>query len=174
MKKIILLFILLFALPACGEILTGEVKYTVDDARIELRQNRPSTTDYLINQNNFVDKDHVENYSALLKGQTKLNDRTMAIFSDGSYALNYKNDLAHVWYYDKDGLLISAEERTSFDYPYKSYKYTPDGELINMGLRVSEKETFIFSPLGQLLGHWIDEKCYDENGNVVLTRNVLK
>lgn len=174
MKKFILLFVLLVSLPAYCEVLTGEVMYSVRDASIELQQNRPQTLDYLIAQNNFVDKNHTENYSALLKGVTKLSDRTLGIFSDGSYALNYKNDLTHVWYYDKNGFLINVEERTSLQYPYRSYKYDSDGELVNMSMRVSEKETFIFSPVGELLGHWIGENCYDENGNVVMTRKILK
>lgn len=174
MKKFVLLFILLFALPAWPEVLTGGIKYTIEDARIELSQNRPQSVDYFITQNNFIDNKHKENYSSLLKGVTNLKDRTLGIFSDGSYAINYKNDINHVWYYDKDGFLINAEERTSVEYPYRSYKFTPDGELVNMSLRVSEKETFIFSPFGELLGHWIGENCYDENGNIVMRRKIVK
>lgn len=174
MKKIALLILVLIMLPAYGEVLTGGVKYSVQDAKIELQNNRPAAIDYFLTQNNFIDKNHKENYSALLKGSTKLNDRILAIFSDGSYAVNYTNDLKHVWYYDKDGSLINAEERTSLEYPYGSYKYSPDGELINMSMRVSKEETFIFSPLGELLGHWIGENCYDENGNIVMTRKIMK
>ena len=72
--------------------MTGGVKYTVDDAKIELRNNRPSVTEILA-RNNFVDPNHNENYSALLKGKTSVNDRILAIFSDGTYAVNYKKDL---------------------------------------------------------------------------------
>ena len=174
MKKFIVLLVLLISVPVQGEMLTGGVKYTVEDAKIELQNNRPSEVDYLLRQNNFADKNYKENYSALLKGITKLNDRTLGLFSDGSYAVNYKNDSSHVWYYDKDGFLINTEMRTSTRYPYRSYKYTPDGELVNMSLRVSEKETFIFSPFGGLLGHWVGDNCYDENGNVVMTRKIMK
>ena len=163
----------LIMLPAGAEVLTGGVKYTVDDAKIELRNNRPSVTEILA-RNNFVDPNHNENYSALLKGKTTVNDRILAIFSDGTYAVNYKNDLKHVWYYDKDGSLINAEIRTAFEYPFGSYKYGPDGELINMSLRVSKDETFIFSPFGKLLAHWVGNNCYDENGNVVMTRKIMK
>ena len=35
-------------------------------------------------------------------------------------------------------------------------------------------ETFIFSPFGELLGHWVGDNCYDENGNVVMTRQIMK
>ena len=148
MKKCFLLFLLIFALPVCAETLTGGVKYTVDDAKIELQNNRPSASDYIVTQNNFVDKDRNANYFALLKGKTDLKDRILAMFSDGSYAVNYKNDLQHVWYYAKDGTLINVEFRTSLEYPYGSYKYSPDGELVNMSLRVSKDEIQIYLQLG--------------------------
>ena len=164
----------LIILPVQAEVLTGEIKYTVGDARIELQNNRPQTVDYLLTQNNFIDINYRENYSALLKGNTNLKDRTLGIFSDGSYAVNYTNDLRHVWYYDKTGSLINIEERTSLQYPYRSYKYDSDGELVNMSLKVSENETFIFSPFGELLGHWVGKNCYDINGNIVMTREIMK
>ena len=173
MKKFILFLVVLFVLPANAQILTGGVKYSVNDAKVELQNNRPAVS-YLLNQNNFIDKNHIENYSALLKGKTNLNDRILALFSDGSYAINYKNDLKHVWYYDRDGALINIELRTSLEFPYRSYKYSPDGELVNMSLRVSKDETFIFSPLGELLGHWVGSNCYDEKGNIVMTRKIMK
>ena len=174
MKKIILFLMFLIILPAGAHVLTGEVKYTVEDASAELRHNRPVAADYLLTQNNFIDINHNENYSALLKGKTTLNDRTLALFSDGSYAINYTNDLKHVWYYDKDGLLINFEIRTSLNYPYGSYKYGPDGDLVNMNLRVSKDEAFIFSSLGKFLGHWIGERCYDEKGNIIMTRKIME
>lgn len=174
MKKIILLLLVLIISPVNAQVLTGEVKYTIDDARIELQNNRPNAIDYMLAQNNFVDKERNANYFALLKGKTNLNDRMLALFSDGSYAINYKNDLKHVWYYDKDGTLINIEVRTSLEFPYGSYKYDCDGTLVNMSLKVSKDETFIFSPLGELLGHWIGDNCYDENGDIVMTRKIMK
>ena len=174
MKKFIIFLTALIILPVNAETLTGGIKYTVDDAKIELQNNRPSASDYIVTKNNFVDKDRNANYFALLKGKTDFKDRILAMFSDGSYAVNYKNDLQHVWYYAKDGTLINVEFRTSLEYPYGSYKYSPDGELVNMSLRVSKDETYIFSPFGELLGHWVGDKCYDENGKVVMTREIIK
>ena len=174
MKKFILFLMVFMMLPACAEVLTGGVKYTINDAKTELQHNRPSVTDFIVTRNNFVDKDRNANYFALLKGKTNLNDRILALFSDGTYAVNYKNDLKHVWYYDKDGMLINVEFRSSLEFPYGSYKYSPDGELVNMSLRVSKDETFIFSSFGEFLAHWIGDNCYDENGNIVMTRKIMK
>ena len=112
MKKFIILLLLLIFVPAQAEMLTGEVKYSIEDAKLELQNNRPNQADYLLTQNNFIDKDRNANYFALLKGKTDFKDRILAMFSDGSYAVNYKNDLKHVWYYDKDGTLINSEVLT--------------------------------------------------------------
>lgn len=171
MKKIFIVLVIIFGLPVFGTTLTGGVKYNVEDARIELQNNKPSSS-FLLTAENF-DPDYERNKSYLLKGETKLKDRVIGRFSDGTYGVNYYNDPKHVWYYDKDGYLINAEVKTSLNYPYSAYKYDVDGQLVNMSLRVSEKESYIFSPLGQLLGHWIDKKCYDENGNIVMTREVM-
>lgn len=175
MKKAILILIILCSFTAGNtQTLIGGVNYSVNDARIELQNTQPPAIDFLKVQDNFNDINNKENYSLLLKGETNLKDRTIGLFSDGSYAINYKNDPKHVWYYDKNGTLINTEEKTSLEFPYKTYKYTPDGELVNMTLRVSENETFIFSPLGKLLGHWVGNNCYDENGVILMTRKILK
>ena len=175
MKKAILILIILCSITTGNtQTLTGGVKYSVNDARIELQNTRPPAIDFLKVQDNFNDINNKENYSLLLKGQTNLKDRTIGLFSDGSYAVNYKNDPKHVWYYDQNGTLINTEEKTSLEYPYKTYKYSPDGELVNMTLRVSENETFIFSPFGKLIGHWVGTNCYDENGIIIMTRKILK
>lgn len=175
MKKAIITLILIYSvLNVNAEMITGGISYTTEDARIELQNTRPPAIDFLLIQDNFNDKNHKANYNFLLKGETKLNDRMLGIFSDGSYAVSYYDTSEYVWYYDKNGVLINTEQKTSLEYPYKTYKYEPDGELVNMTLRVSENETFIFSPLGKLLGHWVGKNCYDENGNIVMTRKIMK
>lgn len=110
----------------------------------------------------------------MLKGSTELSDRTLAYFSDGSYGVNYNDDKIHVWYYKNDGTLMYAEEKTALDYPYKTYKYTPNGDLVNMSLRTSEEETFIFNKSGKLIAHWIGKNCFDEQNNIIMTRKILK
>lgn len=173
MKKILTLFFIIELLScANATTLTGGIKYTQEDARLELQNNRPSAN-FVLNAEG-VDSDYDKNINSILKGITKLNDRTLAKFSDGSYGVNYYKDPSHVYYYDKDGTLINAEIKTSLEYPYRTYKYAPDGELVTMTMRVSEQETFIFNPHGKLLGHWIGKNCYDENGSILMTRQIMK
>ena len=174
MRKFIILLILILSVPANCEMLTCSVQYSVEDAKLELQNNKPRSIDFLLTNNNFIDKDREKNLYSLYKGITKVNDRTLALFSDDSYGVIYKNDPTHVWYYKNDGTLMYAEEKSSLQFPYRTYKYDQEGELVNMTMRVSEEETFIFDPLGHLLGHWIGENCYDEAGNITMTRKILK
>lgn len=172
MKKIILLFLLLLITnSAVAAIITGKVEYSVNDARQSVLS-EPQKPDLNLIRANIFDRNYIENSVYLLKGCTDLKDRTLAYFSDGSYAVNYKNDLRHVFYYNCDGILTHTEERLSLEYPYKAYKYKASGELENMTYRVSQQEAYIFDMSAKLIAHWKGSKCYDEDNNVIMTRSI--
>ena len=167
---IVIILVFLTCLPSDSQIITGGVEYSVEEARSSVLQNPQAPLSKQVVRNYILDTDRVENLTALLQGITKLNDRTLAYFSDGSYGVNYADNPKQVWYYTNNGILMHSEIRTSLEYPYKSYKYTPDGVLVNMSLRVSEDETFIFNRSGGLIAHWVGENCYDENNSIIMTR----
>jgi hypothetical protein len=64
--------------------------------------------------------------------------------------------------------------KDSLEYPFKTYKYSTDGKLVNTSLRVSEDEAFVFLKSGKLLAHWIGAYCYDEDDNAIMTRRIYK
>ncbi len=169
-----LFFLIALILPAQAEMfLTGEVEYTTDSARSELINSKPQRADEKFISIYLKDENYNENIAALLKGSVELKDRTLAMFSDNSYAVMYHNDRLHVFYYAPNGDLTHYEIKDGIEYPYKSYKYDINGNLVNMGLRVSKAETYIFSPKGKLIAHWVKENGYDEDGNLVMTRKYL-
>lgn len=127
-----------------------------------------------ISQNEISDINNYENQSMLLKGITDLKDRTLAKFSDGSYGIIYKAEPNFVLYYSSGGILTHKEVKTSLEYPYKTYKYKINGQLENMTYRVSEGETYIYSPNGKLLAHWVGNYCYDKAGSLIMTRQIEK
>lgn len=127
-----------------------------------------------ISQDEISDINTLENKSMLLQGFTNLKDRILARFSDGSYGVIYKVEPTIVLYYSSDGVLTHKEVKTSLEYPYKTYKYRVSGQLENTTYRVSENETYIYSPSGKLLAHWVGNYCYDEVGNVIMTRQIEK
>lgn len=175
MKRIfVLLFIFLLGAPVFSEVITGGVECSVEDARTDVFSTAPIKPDFNYLIANLVDQNYGENISTLLSGKTELKDRTLAKFSDGSYGVIYKDKPKSVLYYSHDGILTHNELKESLDFPYKTYKYTPQGRLVNMTLRVSEDETFIFTPDKKLLAHWLGAVCYDEDKNILMHRQIMK
>ena len=175
MKKIYIFLLFIFTLTtANAKIITGEVSYTLNSARNEVMSQTPKPVSSEVLRANIYDTNNRENKTTLLQGKTEVKDRILAYFSDGSYGVMHKNNPTYVFYYNDGGILTHTEVKDSLKYPYKTYKYNTTGKLINMTLRVSENETFIFKPTGELIAHWINDKCYDENNNIIMTRNILK
>lgn len=175
MKKIYIFLLFIFTLTtANAKIITGEVSYTLNSARNEVMSQTPKPVSSEVLRANIYDTNNRENKTTLLQGKTEVKDRILAYFSDGSYGVMHKNNPTYVFYYNNEGILTHTEVKDSLKYPYKTYKYNTTGKLINMTLRVSENETFIFKPTGELIAHWINDKCYDENNNIIMTRNILK
>lgn len=176
MKQFILtvLLFLFISLPVQTKVITGGVEMTVQEAREELLSDKIVLPDDENILNNFQDKNFQNNQSMLLKGVTALKDRKLARFSDGSYAVMYYDNPKNTYYYSSEGVLIYNEVKTGTEYPYKAYKYSPEGKLINMSLKLSKNETFIFNKSGKLLAHWLGENCYDEEDNVIMTRKIYE
>lgn len=171
MKKIILiLLILAIHLPVNSEVLQGGVSFDVNSAREELLKFSDNKFDKTLVQTFYRDYYYDENQTYKLSANTELKNRVLAFFSDTTYGVMYNAIPLYVWYYSKDGDLIYMEKKDSTEYPYKSYKYTPSGLLMNMSLRVSKEETYIFAPSGRLIAHWIGSTAYDEENNVIMTR----
>lgn len=172
-KKIILILCMFLILPSYGEtILTGGIgiDYNVNTAREELLNTPVKRFNPYTAALNITDKNNQENCSYFLQGNVKLKDRTLAFFSDSTYALMYNSNQYQVFYYSKNGKLMHIEIKDGLNYPYKSYKYTLRGELVSIALRVSREEAFIYNPDGTLIAHWLGKNAYDEKGNVIMSR----
>ena len=170
LKKIIPILIIsmmMFALPLEAKTLKGGVKYTVKQAREEAFANVEYSLPQSIIKANLTDPNYKENKKAIKLGVTELNDRYIGYFSDGSYAIVYKNNLYHEFYYNNKGKLESIGKRSGLVYPVKCYKYDLKGELIIIVLYVSDKLSYTFLPSGTLESYWIDNIGYDVNGNII-------
>lgn len=173
--KWVMLTILYFLIiiPVNAEFITGGVEVSVENARNEVFNESPkfiNSTDLSVKN----DTDFYENKSNLLKGITSLKDRKLGKFSDGTYAVMYYDNPKNTYYYSKTGELLYTEIKSGNVYPYKAFKYKSDGTLVNCSLKISPNEVFIFSVNGKLIAHWIGENCFDENGNVIMTRKIYQ
>ena len=169
-----LLFIFALSTQVQAEMLSGGISYDANSARAELMDGISYTTDSTYINNAFYDKDYEQNSAYILKGITNLKDRKLAFFSDGTYAVLKFSDINHVYYYASSGVLIYIENRSGNVYPYKCYKYNTQRKLVNMSLRVSESETYIYNPSGELIAHWVKDKAYDKDGNVIMKRKYVE
>lgn len=171
---LILLVLLLASLPLNAKIITGEVEYNAESAREKVFSAPPKIFNINSISNYLIDSNNVENLNYLYQGITKLKDRKIGKFSDGSYGVQYYDDPMYSWYYSSNGRLINFTYKDSMSYPCKITKYKPDGSIANQGYRVSESESFLFTPQGKLIAHWLGDNCYDEYNNVIMTRKIFK
>ena len=172
MQKRIIVFIisiLILSLPIEIEAKTlkGEVKYTVKQAREEAFSNVEYTLPQSIIKANLTDPNYKENKKAIKLGATELKDRYITYAADGSYGIIYKNNLYYEYDYFPNGKLEGIGKRNGLTYPVVSYFYNTQNELTELMLYVNEYQAFQFKANGQLLYHWINNKCYDENGKII-------
>lgn len=171
MKKIILFFLIIaLHLPVGAEILQGGITYDVNSAREELMKHSNNKIDKTLVQSFEKDYYYKENNLYRLNADKTPSNRVLAFFSDTTYGVMYNAIPLYVWYYAQDGTLIYMEKKDSTEYPYKSYKYTPSGLLMNMSMRVSKEEAFVYTPAGKLIAHWVGANAYDEENNIIMTR----
>lgn len=173
MKKILLLLIsLLFLLPANALTLQGNAQFNDELAREETFHN----INYALGPNEFKDywndPNHLSNYGALKAGKNSVANRQLAWFSDGTYGVRYENDPYHNFYYDKNGSLFKIDvlNKPYNVYPHRSIAYNRYGAFKNATFAISKDEQYLYDINQKLMGHWVNNACYDEKGNVLMLR----
>lgn len=176
MKKLFLIFILIFfsQTAIADMMLYGEAEYNANNALQVVQKNKKTKINFDLIKPYLIDINREENLQALLMGKINFKDRELALFSAGTYGVVYKNDKFHAYYYSSLGNLEYIDIRSDDKYPYKSYQYNVLGELVNMGLRLSKREAYIYSPEGKLIAHWLGENGYDENGKIIMRRKFIE
>lgn len=170
MKKCWFVFLaMILVLPLCGYTLKGGVTYTVEQARKEAFAGVQYFLPKSIIEANMFDPNFKDNVRAIKNKITETPDRFIVYFSDGSYSIVYKKNLYYEFNYNKDGKLEQIGKREGLTFPTKSFKYGLSGYLEEISLYISKKETYSFNANGQLKFHWINNKCYDLNGNLIKT-----
>ena len=173
MKKIFFILLTFFImLPASALMLQGNAEFNAELARDEVFNGvnfilKPSTF-----QPHWVDANYLSNYNALQNGKNKVADRYLALFSDGTYGLRYADDPYHNYYYDAEGVLFKVDvlNKPYDEYPHRSVAYNKYGVFKNATFVLSKREQYLYDVNKKLIGHWIENACYDSKGNVLLLR----
>lgn len=173
MKKflsIIVLFCLM--LPASALTLQGNAQFNAEYAKEETFNN----ISYALGPNEFrdywQDPNYISNYDAVQNGVHHLHNRYLVYFSDGTYGVRYSNDPYHNYYYNEYGELFKVDVLNKpYDvYPHRSVAYNKYGAFKNATYVVSSKEQYLYDSKQNLMGHWLDNACYDAGGNVLMLR----
>ena len=171
MKKILCLLLFIFlVLPVQAVTLEGSVTYTVEQAREEAFKDVEWEIPKQLLRKHRKDPNYTMNMYAKKYSQNVLTDRYINFFADGAYGYYYFDSPEYGFYYGEKGKLIHIEKRTVDIYPTKFYKYNLKGNLMAVVLVVSETESFIYFKDGRLTAHWIKDKAYDKDGNVIEER----
>ena len=172
MKKFICLLII-FVFTGCAAqsvTLSGGVSYTVNEARQIAFDGVAQKIDMSKYKEYFVDKNFEKNINALKNGKNSFWNRFFMYFSDDTYAVRYKLHSEIGYYYNKDGVLFEIDFIEDRDYPKRAIKYDKKGSFKSVILIISSDEQYIFDTNKKLRSHWIGKNCYNEKGELILTR----
>ena len=162
------IFISLFLVSAYT--LNGGVSYTVETARIECFKDISEKIDMTNYVEHMTDRNFEENNLALRKKKKKYKNRYLTLFSDGAYSVSYRDKKNEDFYYDSSGKLIAIDFKLKTSYPQKSVKYDAKGNLDSICLWLENNEQYVFNKDKSLSSHWIGNNCYNEKGELIMTR----
>lgn len=183
-KKIVLLFFIFLFPCSCvnSEVLQGQVSYTADSARkIAFDGIRYSVNKYEYIDPFLTDVNKQQNMNALKYGM-EISGRELELIQTGpfkAYAVTYK-DNPYISYFYSYGRFLGLlgininEEPAKTKYPYRSYKYDINGNLVNVSLNVAYGDNYNFAKDGTLESHCKDDYCYDLSGKVICKRKILE
>ena len=177
LKNLILTALFLcIVLPSQALILQGNAEFNAELAREETFSNIHFALEPDAFKDYWYDPNFLANYSGLKNGETKIADRYLALFSDGTYGVRYENDPYHNYYYNEKGALFKVDvlNKPYNEYPHRSIAYNKYGAFKNATYVVSKDEQYLYDAEKRLIGHWIDNACYDARGNVLMLRKIAE
>lgn len=184
LKKFFIIFALsLFFIPPAlsqDKVLQGSVLYNEESARklafegLDLKLDKKLLEDYLVDANNK------ENREALKNGK-QIEGRSIMSFNIRGfvkgYVIVYDDKPEYAYYYTTSGYLAAVDVDKHFgdDYPYRVGKYNPvTGNLVSIGLYVSDEEQYAYTKNGKLKAHWIGNIGYNSKGKPIAKREVVE
>jgi len=180
-KSLLSVFVvLLFAMPVNALTLEAHIEYTVDSARTVAFDNTELQIDKSEFKGYLSDIFYYSNIAAIKAGNLNAGigfNRKLVPFYDKNnklsfYGVQTEDQPNKKFYYSPTGKLLKYELNTfNGVYPYKTMAYNTKGQLLNINLVISDKEAFIFNKDKKLIAHWLDNKCYNEKGEIDLTRS---
>jgi hypothetical protein len=123
------------------------------------------------------DEDYQRHYRLASNNVKETSSENLCAFYRGkiliSYAVQYKNDLKTVYYYDALGKLRYIDKFSSNypNFPYTSKQYRANGTLVSAIYVMSHDMQYMYNDDGSFKGAWYKDKMYDAHAKQILTRN---
>lgn len=122
------------------------------------------------------DKDYQRHYMLVSNNVTETDDENLCGFYRGklliSYAIQYKNDLRHVYYYDVLGNLRYVDNMSENypNFPYYSKQYRVNGTLAGAIHFESHDLQYVFNNNQSFKGVWYKDKMFNNKAKQIMTR----
>lgn len=122
------------------------------------------------------DSDYKRHYLLVTNGVKETDSENLCGFYRGkiliSYAIQYKNDLRTVYYYDALGKLryIDKFSQNYPNFPYMSKQYRANGSLVSAIYVVSHDLQYMYDNKKAFKGVWFKDKMYNRTAKQILTR----
>lgn len=157
------------------------VKYTVSSAKTEAFKNIKTSLPLVFYKTDMDDRNHAANVEYIKKQLSSSGDKSRLLFPNFigqtlvSYGIRYTNRPENVFYYNSYGKLLRIEiDNNNPDiYPKKSVTYNNKGKLHSVVLYISQTEQYNFDGQGNLIVHWIGQRGFNRNGQLLkIRRNI--
>ena len=122
------------------------------------------------------DDDYKRHYMLVREGVKETDSEKLCGFYRGNllivYAIQYKDDLKTVYYYDALGKLryIDKFSENYPDFPYTSKQYRTNGSLVSAIYVVSHDLQYMYNNDQSFNGVWYKNRMYDSKAKQILTR----
>ena len=123
------------------------------------------------------DSDYQRHYMLVSNNVKETDQENLCGFYRGklliSYAVQYKNDLRTVYYYDALGKLryIDKFSENYPNFPYMSKQYRANGTLVSAIYIISHDMQYMYNSDGSFKGAWYKDKMFDRRAKQILTRS---
>jgi len=90
-----------------------------------------------------------------------------------AYGIQYKKNMKSIYYYDAMGKLrwVDAFSANYPKFPYYSYQYKTNGELVAAYYYVSAFDQYVYNPDKKFQGRWYKENLYNKKAKIIMTRS---
>lgn len=133
--------------------------------------------DFRAEYKNFLkDKDIKRHYMLVKEGVKETDSENLCGFYRKnlliSYAIQFKNDLRTVYYYDAMGNLRYVDKFSENypNFPYMSKQYRANGTLVSAIYFMSHDMQYMYEDDKSFKGAWYKDKMFDRHAKQVLTR----